>query len=256
MMNRMKKNLSNVHEFALFYENLGTIIEKKKQGDACTIHDELLVHRLKNVLRMQVDERCVLFSRELHANVRVHEIGKKHIQIELLAIEQNAQIKPAITVLLPLLKREAFNEALYACVELGANFIQLVMTQKVQRSWTDHEFNHAHKIMIAAAEQSKNFAFPLLHTPVQLAEIVENNAFEQKIFFDPQGKPLLDVLNQLHETKPHLLGLMIGPEGDLSPDEKELLQHKGFIFCALTPTVLRAQQALVLGLGSIRATIS
>ncbi len=46
---------------------------------------------------------------------------------------------------------------------------------------------------------------------------------------------------------------VIGPEGDLTKEEKAYLKEQGFLFCALTPTVLRAQQAVALGLGILRS---
>ena len=45
----------------------------------------------------------------------------------------------------------------------------------------------------------------------------------------------------------------VGPEGDLTLEEKAYLKQLGFVFCALTPTVLRAQQAVALGLGVLRS---
>ena len=45
----------------------------------------------------------------------------------------------------------------------------------------------------------------------------------------------------------------VGPEGDLTQEEKDYLKQQGFVFCRLTPTVLRARQAVALGLGILRS---
>ena len=42
---------------------------------------------------------------------------------------------------------------------------------------------------------------------------------------------------------------------DLTEQEKNLLQDQGFLFCALTPTILRAQQAVALSAGLIRSLL-
>ena len=46
--------------------------------------------------------------------------------------------------------------------------------------------------------------------------------------------------------------LLWGPEGDLTSTEKQQVLTAGFQFSKLTPTVLRASQAVAVGLGLIR----
>jgi len=48
---------------------------------------------------------------------------------------------------------------------------------------------------------------------------------------------------------------MIGPEGDLTAQEKELLKERGVQFLRLTPTILRAQQAVVVAMGIFRSLL-
>jgi 16S rRNA (uracil1498-N3)-methyltransferase len=156
---------------------------------------------------------------------------------------------------LPLLKKDDFETALYSLVELGTTTIQLIATQKTQRSWAgEKELDRCQRIMIAAAEQSKNFIIPTLIPPIHLTEylkkITENE--HPKIYFDPQGSAGLALLNNLAQQKAKHYMLMVGPEGDLTQSEKELLQAKSFYFCQLTPTVLRSVSAVILGAGIMR----
>ncbi len=238
--------MSSKHEFALHYADLAPV----KSGTLVTISDPTLVHRMVTVLRLQKEDELILFDREQHVAVQIVVVGKKQLQIKLGDLQKNKILTPTITVLLPLLKREAFADAIYSCVELGANNIQLVTTSKTHKNWTGNkELEHAHKVMIAAAEQSKNFAYPQLQSPMALQEL---GSSPHSYFFDPAGLPMQEILKNRF-TQGDEITLMIGPEGDLTPQEKELLKSKGFIFCALTPTVLRAQQALALGLGAFRS---
>jgi len=48
---------------------------------------------------------------------------------------------------------------------------------------------------------------------------------------------------------------MVGPEEDLTNQKKEQLKQAKFLFCALTPTVLRSSQAIALGSGIIRSML-
>jgi RsmE family RNA methyltransferase len=210
------------------------------------------VHRIARVLRLEVGESCIVFDRKQHALVRIEQIDKKKISVVVEQISSNQELMPAITCYVPLLKREALEDALYACVELGATQVRLMKTHKVHRVYSNKELEHARARMIAAAEQSKHFSFPVLEKIVSLEEVVSQ--FDaMTIFCDPTGAPLLDVLNDIKKRKPDHIGVMIGPEGDLTPTEKELLLKHNVIFCMLTPTVLRAQDALMLGLGALRS---
>lgn len=52
------------------------------------------------------------------------------------------------------------------------------------------------------------------------------------------------------------LMLLVGPEGDLSNEEKNAVHTAGFIMCALTPTILRSVHAAFLGAGIMRSVMS
>ena len=165
-------------------------------------------------------------------------------------------LRPTVTFLLPLLKRDDFEGALYSLAEIGVNSIQLVATHKTHTSWSDErDGERARRILIAAAEQSKNYAMPELKAPVALDKALQamNMTDSTKIFFDPLGESFFAVMSALHGNQPDHIVLLIGPEGDLTAQEKEMVHQKGFIFCALTPTIVRAVQAAALGAGLVRS---
>ena len=95
--------------------------------------------------------------------------------------------------------------------------------------------------MIAAAEQSKNFSIPFLYDPIPLDLFLQKQREQdsQVIFFDPEGVRITTVLSGRQQGKQSLT-LMVGPEGDLSEQEKDLLRTHNVLFCCLTPTVLRS----------------
>ena len=242
------------HEFALYMYELSQAVAN--QSDLIRIVDVPLMHRIVHVLRLQKDDTLVLFDQNIHVKATIVGIEKKAVVCALLQAEQNVVIAPHVTVWLPLLKREAFEESIYALVELGVNEVQLIHTAKEQRHWTGpKEMQRVHNIMVAAAEQSKNFAMTVVHEPRLLSELfpVKNDA--QGIFFDAQGEALLDVAARIQEAKNERYIICVGPEGDLLDAEKFLLQKASFIFTCLTPTVLRAQQAVAVGVGAVRSLL-
>ncbi len=242
------------HEFALHLDSFSQEPGLQKPGSLVALTDDEVIHRITNILRLQTSEELVLFDRMGHAVVALQEVTKKKIVCLVKSYAHNTVLQPEIVVLLPLLKREAFEEAIYSTVELGASVVQPVITEKTQRSWGGQkEKERVQRIMIAAAEQSKNFSIPELLEPMDFNQAVEKHASELFLFFDPQGQALTKVIQEIQRRQAASIVCLIGPEGDLSEQEKQTLKQNNVISCALTPTVLRASQALVVGLGVLRS---
>jgi 16S rRNA (uracil1498-N3)-methyltransferase len=246
------KRRGSAHEFALYVSDIPSV--ELKVGAGIEFHEPEFVHRVSRVLRLDVDDNIILFNAEYHLSVVIKKISKNVILVELESIGHNKFFKPYITLLLPLLKREALEQAIYSAVELGVNKIQLLVTQKVQRNWQAKELERLKHIMIAAAEQSKCFAIPEIVEPVPLLDVPLS---DYTVFFDPEGEALVDVLTKdFHKKQIESLTVVVGPEGDLTESEKFYLQKQQALFVRLTPTILRAQQAVALGVGILRSFFS
>lgn len=242
------------HEFAIFVDQLSYLISSVEPGDILTLEGEKLHQRLVHVLRLRSGDAVILFDHTCHVRFILQEQqGKMRIRGVMHTKKANAILHPSITFLLPLLKRDDCSAALYSLTEIGVNEVRLVTTQKVQRAWGGGgEFTRLQRVMVAAAEQSKNFAFPELYPPVSLS-IALQDITGICIYFDPSGKPLLEIMISLVDQSPEHVTLMVGPEGDLVASEKKIIKNAGFILCALTPTVLRATQATAVGAGVARS---
>ena len=246
----------NKHEFSLYWPKISAHVAQLKAGETFQLDDVALHHRITKILRLAPDEIVILFDQKNNLRVEFLAITKNTIEFKLLAKYQNTIHKPYITFLLPILKRDALEQAVYSLVELGANEIQLIHTQKVQRTWGEHkERLRLQNIIVAAAEQSKNYVFPELREPQDFQKVIDQFAQTDLFFFDPAGEELFPVLENLRTSKTQKITLLIGPEGDLTPEEKNILQKRNVQFCKLTPTILRAQQAIAVALGIFRSLL-
>lgn len=163
---------------------------------------------------------------------------------------------PNVTVLLPLLKKDDLEKAIYDVTAVGVANVQLMITEKVQRIWGEQkEYDRLIKIMIAAAEQSKCYTFARLQKPMCFFNFFSTALIKDStnIFADPIGQSFFDTMENLKNKQPKEIILFIGPEGDITAQEKEYLKEHRFIFCKLTPTVLRARQAIGLLAGAVRS---
>jgi len=248
----------DTHEFALFIDSLSLLIQGKSSESELTFSDEKLVHRMMNVLRLTMHDSCLFFDREVEVCAIIARfIGKKQVAIIIRSIKKTTSFQPVVTFLLPLLKRDDYESALYGLTEVGVNTIQLVFTHKSVHQWSGERDNErARRILISAAEQSKNFAYPELKEPISLEQAVKKySTVGVKMFFDPEGQDFFEVMQMAHNAKATDIVLLVGPEADLNGEEKRMIRQNGFVFCALTPTIMRAFQAAALGAGFVRSLL-
>lgn len=248
-----KSQYQNKHTFALYIPNFSEIVQTNAQN--IIISDSQILHRMIHVLRFTAETECILFDRYIHADAVVESITKKEISFRLDSIVKNKRFEPNIAFYLPILKRQALENALYSLVECGISDIQLVETEKSHRKKiNDKEFKRLQNIVIAAAEQSKYFSFPEIQRPISLNDTLENIVQRNGsfIYSDMSGNPVGDVIKSISPPVKNI-SLMIGPEADLTMDEKKLLKKYNAKLCRLTPTILRAQQAAGLCAGIFRS---
>lgn len=250
----------NAHEFALYTDLVSTWVKDNLLQQVVILEEPELVHRMSTVLRFTVGDTLVVFDNFYHVKARIQKIiSKKSITLELFNAERNRLLEPKILWALPVLKREAFEAALYSLCELGATEIQPLYTTKTHKSWgTPKDIMRSTNILKAAAEQSKQFILPRLLPVKDLdswVKLHDTNAC-LSVFLDATGTLITDLIQELKNKQTRQLCVLSGPEGDLTSNEKELLKYFNFIFCRLTPTVLRAEQAVAVGLGIFRAFLS
>ena len=100
--------------------------------------------------------------------------------------------------------------------------------------------------MISACEQSKQFIQPKIGQATKLEDL--NFPKDSKLIcFDEHGSKI----ESINKSIP--ISILVGPEGGFLDEEKSLLKKSGFNFYRLTPTILRAQEAVAVGLGIVRS---
>jgi len=237
------------HIFALYYDR--TSFLRDAVGKSIAIEDKALHHRIVHVLRFLVGSHCILFDKTYRADIVVEKINKKTFEVLIVSLQANTLLYPHIALLLPVLKRQALAEAVYAAVEAGVSDIQLVATQKVQRSWGGQkELERLQAVVIAASEQAKHFTIPDIKAPIILESALsslEKDAL--RVFYDAAGSSFTEI--SLQDSK-KAITVLVGPEGDLSAQEKQMVADNNFISIHLTPTILRSPQAVTLGIGILR----
>lgn len=250
------------HLFSIYLENLSEIVKELAVGQGLEFKNKNVHARIVQVLRLQAGDSVVIFDDYLNLKIELlYQTfeNNKNIFAKVLEKNKNKELKPEVIVCPSLTKKHSFEELVYNASAIGATIIWPVITEKVQRKWGfEKERERLKKIIIAACEQSKNYILPELNEPIKLPLLLRGlqDLAGKKILFEHGEKSLLDFMSGLKNHKNGKICLLFGPEAGLTDQEIELSKVKGFETCALTPTILRSQEAVTVGLGIVRSIIN
>lgn len=225
--------------------------------------DEVLLdrdqmHHLVHVLRRGEGDECVLFNgRDGAFLARIAEIRKKQTRLELT--QKIAEQPPASDLWYGFapIKSGRLDYMVQKATEMGAGVLQPVRTQFTQagKLRTDKMVSHT----IEAAQQCEVLALPRVEAEISLENLVarwpENHGNRQLIFADEERASASPV-ETVRALKEQPVGVLIGPEGGFSPQERELLAGQAFVHpVSLGPRILRADTAAVAALALVQAII-
>lgn len=209
---------------------------------------ETQAHYIGRVLRHAVGDAVQLFNGSGQEYLgELIEVGKKNVRVELC--EQFAgQPESALRVHLGqgLSRGERMDWAIQKATELGAAVITPIVSERcevrLKDERADKRLAHWRQVAISACEQCGRSVVPLIHSPVLLADWLQQSDADLKLVLHPVAEPLAS------HAKPGSLAFLIGPEGGLSDVEVEQAKAAGFHAARLGPRVLRTETAPVVAL--------
>jgi 16S rRNA (uracil1498-N3)-methyltransferase len=165
-----------------------------------------------------------------------------------------------VHLLVALPKGKVFPALLAKAVELGASAITPLITEHVEAApdRAGQKRERWEGVLVEALKQSGNPWLPVLHPPAPLQRCLDNPAggAVQRLCaaLQPDAVPLWRLLGDSLPAA-GTIEVYVGPEGDFSPAEYQLLRAAGCAFASLGPLVLKVETAasLVLGVLQTRA---
>ncbi len=152
------------------------------------------------------------------------------------------------------LKQARLDYMVQKAVEMGASVLQPVMTARTAVSRPNIERMQANAI--EAAEQCGILAVPGINAPVKLETLLRTCENSRAVVFCDENAPAASPLEAIGTLEGRKLAALIGPEGGFSPDERELLLSKDFVYpISLGPRIMRADTAAVAVLALINAVL-
>lgn len=236
------------HQFALFWHKSST--KDFKDGQLFNVHEIDLVRRIRKILRLKPGQTFILFDRRKHVLVELKSLSSMFAECIVLKSGYNATYKP-LTVALPLLKKNALEEAVAMVAALSClKCIVLIACEKSRQKLSPKEYDRLSKIILATAEQSKNFRYPLLKQPVFFKDVVTTISTEEKalVCSADTHTTLIEHMQSIVDTD---VILFVGPEADFTKQEYVQLAEAQVEQAWLSPSTLRTQEALFLSAGTI-----
>lgn len=211
-------------------------------------------HYLRHVLRMADGAELLAFNgSDGEWLVRTVNSGKRNVV--LTPIEQTRPQPPASDLLFCFapLKVGRLDYLVQKAVEMGAGDLQPVGTQHTQGKIS---LDKMRANAIEAAEQCGVLAVPACHEAIKLDTLLSQWDAGRRLVFCDEDAATNNPLPALQAVTERRLGLLVGPEGGFSENERKMLRARPFVTpIPLGPRILRADTAAVAALAIIQATI-
>lgn len=177
------------------------------------------------VLRMRTGERMQLTNGKggLYTASIAHE-DKKHCTVNIESAKQYPVPEKKTTIAVSLLKNASrFEWFLEKATEVGVTEIIPLICSRTEH--TRFRFERMQQILISAMLQSQQSWLPVLHEPIKLQALFEEHLATQKFIAhceEDNKTPIHSI--SLSES----VLMLIGPEGDFTPEEIRLAIHHAY----------------------------
>ncbi len=213
------------------------------------IIDKRLIHQLKDVLKIRIGEKIIIFSKNSHdflAEV-ISFIKSEGIEIKIIGQQEKVvenEIK--INLFQALIKKDKFEWIVEKATELGVSSIYPVLASRSEKKSIN--IDRLMNISIEATEQSGRNIVPNIHEPRDLFEAV-NSCYGKIIIFDTEKD--LPIFSKENIKDFEALNIFIGPEGGWTKEEIKLFQDKDALIYSLGNMILKSETASIVALGKI-----
>ncbi len=215
------------------------------------IIDKKDVHHILRVARIKNDEEVMIFD-ENNRRYRSKLISScmEGINFGILGLcEINSDSRVNLTIACAIPKNSRMDDLIDKLTQLGVDRIIPLLTErtvvKLDARKQRMRNQRWQKIIFAAVQQSKSPVIPVIDPITDYDQLVKNaNGFELCMIphLDGSRRSIKEILN---ESDYKTILVVIGPEGDFSPQEIKKALANGFKAVSLGPNILRVETAAV-----------
>jgi 16S rRNA (uracil1498-N3)-methyltransferase len=220
------------------------------------------IHHIKDVLRLKKGSLIQIFNaKSQQADAMIEQIDETAIRVRVQTVKQNEEAQAKIILACTPPKKCKFEFIIEKCTELGVDDIIPLKTKRTEVIFKEDKMaaklSRFETVAINAAKQSKRTKVPHIYPMTSLPQVLQT--------LDPNGLHLIPSLNghpkhirevlrdsslalrmtnncECRLIRPNVT-ILIGPEGDFTPDELDLAIKYGCVPVSLGDTVLKVETA-------------
>ncbi len=199
-------------------------------------------HYVVNVMRLKRGSIINFFNIEGEWESEIVFLEKERVEVKFLKKVKEPQKKNKIELAICLVKKTPMEMILQKATELGVSKIIPIISERTEVK--ELNYDRAKKIIIEATEQSNQMFPPEILEAIKLKDFLKNLKETTKLLFaDVNSNDNLSV-EKLKNFKS--LCVLIGPEGDFSPPERQfILSFSKVVPFTISKNILRSDTAAI-----------
>lgn len=199
-------------------------------------------HYVVNVMRLKRGSIINFFNIEGEWESEIVFLEKERVEVKFLKKVKEPQKKNKIELAICLVKKNPMEIILQKATELGVSKIIPIISERTEVK--ELNYDRAKKITIEATEQSNQMLPPEILEAIKLKDFLKNLKDTTKLLFaDVNSNANLSV-EKLKKFKS--LCILIGPEGDFSPSERQfILSFSQVVPFTISKNILRSDTAVI-----------
>jgi 16S rRNA (uracil1498-N3)-methyltransferase len=201
--------------------------------------DKSQSHYVNKVMRVKVDEVFSLFNSSGEWEAKILNTSKGLVEFYITKQLRQKENSKELWLAFSPIKSNNFNFMIQKATELGiTKFLPIIFDRTIVRKINKERLE---KIIIEAAEQSNRINIPSIEDSQNLKSFLNNKI--DLIFTDLNSDNKKIDLNKL---TPNPTCIIIGPEGDFSEEERELIHSfKAVHPIKINENILRSETAVI-----------
>ena len=199
-------------------------------------------HYIVKVMRLKRGSNLNFFNKNGEWKSEIIFLDKNRVEVRFLEKIKEVNNLSKTELAICLVKKNPMYNILQKATELGVRKIIPIVSERTEVK--ELNIDRAKKIVIEATEQSNQLVPPEITDVIKLKDFLKN--------FDESSKLLFADVNSKENLKTEDLKnvksfcILIGPEGDFSPAERELiLQNRAVKPFTLSRNILRSDTAVI-----------
>lgn len=188
---------------------------------------------------------------------RITNDNPKMVQADIVSVHRNWHSHPyhLTMAVCPTKNNDRYEWFIEKATEVGVDRICPVIGDRSERRV--YKTDRARKIVLSAAKQSLKALFPTVDEPVEVGEFIASHGSGARYIaccFEDEAHPRISLTEAIAKEKPEEFTILIGPEGDFSPEELAKALEAGYVPVHLGESRLRTETAAVVAAVQVYST--